>query len=84
MGINARESVLGVLENLPTVIFISTYFRFNLLQNDPDDNKFVDCAIAANADFIVTEDKDFNILASIDFPKVEIRNMEGFKAVLSP
>ena len=52
------ESVLGVFENLSNVNFITNYYRFNLLK-DEDDNKFVDCAIAANADFIVTHDNDF-------------------------
>ncbi len=37
-----------------------------------DDNKFVDCAVAANASFIVSHDKDFNILKEIDFPKAII------------
>lgn len=37
-------------------------FRFRVITNDPDDNKFVDCAIAAEADFIVTEDTDFAAL----------------------
>ncbi|MEM7655984.1 MAG: PIN domain-containing protein [Bacteroidota bacterium] len=26
---------------------------------DEDDNKFVDCAITSNADFLVSHDKDF-------------------------
>ncbi|MCB9352648.1 MAG: PIN domain-containing protein [Lewinellaceae bacterium] len=29
---------------------------------DADDNKFLDCAIAAGAEYLVTHDKDFNIL----------------------
>jgi predicted nucleic acid-binding protein len=34
---------------------------------DPDDNKFCDCAIAAAADFIVTEDNHFAALKSAGF-----------------
>jgi putative PIN family toxin of toxin-antitoxin system len=81
MGILASESALGVLENLPNVEFITNYYKFNLLK-DPDDNKFVDCAISSNADFIVTHDTDFNILKKIEFPKVNIVNTSEFKAVL--
>jgi putative PIN family toxin of toxin-antitoxin system len=33
---------------------VDAQFRFQLIESDPDDNKFVDCAIAANADYIVT------------------------------
>ena len=50
---------------------VLNYFKFNLL-SDPDDNKFVDCAIAANADFIVTHDKDFETLKKLQFPKIKV------------
>ncbi len=71
MGIETSESVLGTLENLSNVELITTYFRFKLLK-DEDDDKFVDCAIASNASYIVSHDKDFNILKKIDFPKVKV------------
>ncbi len=77
MGVLAGENALGVLENLPNVEFITNYYKFNLLK-DEDDNKFVDCCISANADFIVTHDSDFNLLKTIDFPKVAIRNTVTF------
>ena len=32
------------------------HYTFALIEADKDDNKFVDCAIAANAKCIVTED----------------------------
>lgn len=75
------ESVLGVFENLSNVNFITNYYRFNLLK-DEDDNKFVDCAIAANADFIVTHDNDFKTLNEISFPKVKIISSAEFKGIL--
>ncbi len=78
MGIIASESAMGVLQNLPNVEFITNYYKFNLL-TDPDDNKFVDCAIASNAQFIVSHDKDFNVLKKIDFPKVTVINTTDFK-----
>jgi uncharacterized protein len=61
MGFEASENLLNILENLSNVKFITNYFKFNLL-NDVDDNKFVDCAIASNSSYIVTNDKDFNLL----------------------
>jgi putative PIN family toxin of toxin-antitoxin system len=64
--------------------FITTSFRFNLIQADPDDNKFVDCAIACNADFIITNDRHFNILETISFPKVEILTLQAFQKILFP
>ena len=45
------------------ILFIAPHFRFRVITNDPDDDKFVDCAIAAQADFIITADTDFEALA---------------------
>lgn len=81
MGHETADSIMAVLENLPNVQFINTYHRFRLLP-DEDDNKFVDCFIAANADFIVSHDTDFNILKSIDFPKVLVIHSIMFKKQL--
>ncbi len=49
-----------------------------LINKDPDDNKFVDCAIFANADFIVSDDKHFNELGSVEFPKVLVVCLDDF------
>jgi len=82
----ARESnpelaslALQLIENAVNTELITRYYKWNLIQNDPDDNKFVDCAVAANARFIVTEDKHFNLLKDIPFPKVNIIDVQGFK-----
>jgi putative PIN family toxin of toxin-antitoxin system len=44
--------------------FVEPDFRFNVIPADPDDNKFADCAIAAEANFVVTEDSHFAALKS--------------------
>lgn len=82
MGSLASESVLGVLENLPNVELVTTHFKFQLLK-DEDDNKFVDCSVACGASFIVSHDKDFNILKKIDFPKLLVINTDEFKKILN-
>jgi len=56
------------------------YFHWRLLK-DEDDNKFVDCAIAANADYFIAHDKDFNILKQTDFPKINVVDLNEFKAI---
>ncbi len=42
-----------------SVLLISPDFRFQSIQTDVDDNKFADCAICANADYVITLDKHF-------------------------
>lgn len=81
MGKEASEATLGTFEALSNIILTNNYYRFQLLK-DVDDNKFVDCAIASNADFIVSHDKDFNVLQNIEFPKVEVINTEDFYKIL--
>jgi uncharacterized protein len=44
--------------------FITVKKRFKL-SVDPDDNKFIDCAISGNADFIVSGDSHLLVLRSI-------------------
>jgi uncharacterized protein len=73
---------LDLLRLLPNVFVQETWFQFNLISQDPDDNKFVDCALAANAHFIVTNDKHFNVLKDLGFPKVNLLTVEDFSALL--
>ncbi len=72
------QTVLSIILDNKNTEFISPSYRFNLIPSDPDDNKFVDCAIIANAKYIVTEDNHFRILQQIDFPKVDIISLDDF------
>jgi putative PIN family toxin of toxin-antitoxin system len=58
------------------------YFKWGLLTSDYDDNKFVDTAIVGSVDFIVTNDKHFNPLKDIDFPKVETITIDNFLEII--
>ena len=76
-------SVMKAIENSFDFIQIQKYFFWNLITVDPDDNKFVDCAVAANADFICTEDKHFKVLKKIPFPPVKVISADDFVEILS-
>ena len=71
-------NVVEAIAQLSTTTFQNTYLHFGLLTEDFDDNKFVDCAIASNAEYIVTNDKHFNPLKEIKWPKVEIIRLDIF------
>jgi len=62
---------------------VTPYFKWNFISTDPDDNKFVDCALNAGADYIVTNDKHFDVLKNIDFPKIDVINIDTFKKMIS-
>jgi len=46
---------------------IEPHYRFGVIKADPDDNKFCDCAIAADAEFVITEDSHFDVLKSAGY-----------------
>jgi uncharacterized protein len=72
---------LRLLEELPNVHFIRTYFNWNLIEQDSDDNKFVDAAIHADA-IIATEDTHFAILKNIDFPPTTVIGIDEFLEIV--
>ena len=72
------NNVVEAIVNLSTTTLQNTYVHFELLPADSDDNKFVDCAVASDAEYIVTNDKHFNPLKEIPWPKVEIIKITDF------
>ncbi len=72
------EYFLLTLKELPNVHFTQVYFNWNLL-DDADDNKFADCYIAANAEYLITNDSDFNKLKSVSFPSFNVLTIQEFE-----
>lgn len=71
-------NVIKSLLILPNVIKTPIYFNWNLISEDADDNKFVDCVINSNSHLLVTNDKHFQILQEIRFPKITVITAETF------
>ena len=59
------------------------FFRWQLIEIDKDDNKFVDRSIAGNADYLVTNDKHFSVLKTIEFPPITIITIDEFLELLN-
>lgn len=74
--------ILHQLVIAPNVEFSEPAFKWRLIENDLDDNKFADLAISVGADYLVTNDSDFNIFQSIDFPKLNVISIEKFLEIL--
>ena len=77
---SVARDVIKVLLILPNVFKISIYYNWNLIKEDSDDNKFVDCALNSNSHLLVTHDNHFNILKEIIFPKIQIADIDDFAA----
>ena len=76
-------NVLEALTNLSNVIKQEIYVKWNIIEADKDDNKFVDCAIAGNCDYLVTNDKHFNILKEDGNDLVKLINIQEFMKILN-
>lgn len=72
------HNVVEAIARLSTTFFQTSYVHFRLIEKDLDDNKFVDCAIAAGADFIVSNDSHFSVLKTIKWPKVTVLKLEDY------
>lgn len=47
---NVASNLIRSLGEIPNAILVPIYYQLELIVFDTDDNKFVDCAFAANAD----------------------------------
>lgn len=77
------ENTLAQIMLGQNTVQIIRYYQWNAIKQDPDDNKFFDCAVAANAHYIVSEDKHFNVLKKIPFPSVKRIKTKEFKEIIS-
>ena len=72
------ENVVLLILNKSNVLLVDPHFHMELIKADPDDNKFVDCAFAAGADYLVSEDSHFKILENIAFPQLNLVTLDEF------
>ena len=74
------ENVVMLILNQKNVHLVDPHFRMGIITADPDDNKFVDCAFAAGADYLVSEDSHFHVLHDIPFPHLNLVTLDEFLA----
>lgn len=76
------SNIVNAILSSSNTLYINPYYRFNLIDEDKDDNKFVDCALASGARCIVTQDHHYDVLKRIDYPKVEVIGIDDFMTIL--
>lgn len=67
-----------------SVDIVQPSFQFRVISVDPDDNKFIDCAIVAGADFVITRDTDYAVLANAGYKPQPILPEDFIAGYLSP
>ena len=75
------KSVIRTLLHLENVTLVTPFFKWDLIANDKDDNKFVDCYLISNSNVLVSNDKHFECLRTIEFPKVNVIKIDDFKSL---
>lgn len=75
---SVAENVVNAIVESEFVEFIDPQFHLGLITADHDDDKFVDCAFAANAAYIVSDDKHFDVLRKISFPRLYVLRLKEF------
>lgn len=81
---NVAQNVVASLLKSPHAVLVDPRFKWLLINQDPDDNKFVDCAIAANAVYLATNDAHFNQLKNADtYPPINILNADELLELVS-
>lgn len=79
---DVAKNVINAIVESEFVQFIDPQFHLGLITADNDDNKFVDCAFAANAAFIVSNDSHFDVLKAIPFPRLLVIRLNTFLEML--
>ena len=76
------ELIVKTIVNSPFVELVTPYYHFQMIKAAPDDNKFVDCAIAAGARYVVTNDRHYDVLRQTPFPYVDVISLADFAELL--
>lgn len=74
--------VFDILCTATNVIYTEPFYRWGIIQEDPDDNKFADVAISSSADGLLTFDRHYQIFNDLKFPKLTVIHPKDFEAFL--
>jgi putative PIN family toxin of toxin-antitoxin system len=75
--------VFDILCTATNVSFAEPFFRWGIIHEDPDDNKFSDLAISVSADALITFDQHFQVFRNLSFPQLNILHPKDFSAFIS-
>ncbi len=75
--------IINSIVSNPNTIEVTQYIRWNLVEADADDNKYVDCAVAAGAKILVSDDKHLRILKKKVPPLVDLKTLQEYHEYLT-
>jgi uncharacterized protein len=81
-GEEVTNNFLGLIETSENFEQVLIHFNWRLISKDEDDNKFVDTYLAANADFLISNDSSITQLKTNSFPPLNILKLEEFSDLI--
>lgn len=81
-NVQTATVVIKIFTTRLNVIFSEPFFKWGLIDSDPDDNKFVDLAISSNSNYLVTNDHHFDVLNQLDFPSIKVVTLNEFQILM--
>jgi len=73
------DASLDFLLLRPNIILKNPSFLWQLVENDKDDNKFIDCYIAGQCDYIISNDRHIHQIKTSKFPQIAVLRYEEFE-----
>ena len=70
------EELLNLFAHGFHVLFTSKTPNLNIVEKDPDDNKFIECAVALNSKFIISGDKALQEIK--DYMGIKVQSPKQF------
>ncbi len=70
------KDLLNLLGKSENIIFTSKVPTVNIVDQDPDDNKFIECALALNAQYIISGDN--HLISLQDYMGIKINTPKEF------
>lgn len=76
-----QEIIKALLKRMKTVgIFVNPGFELNVIEDDPDDNRVLECALSANASYVISGDE--HLLGLGEYQGIMIISPVGFLKLL--
>ncbi|MBF0490365.1 MAG: putative toxin-antitoxin system toxin component, PIN family [Candidatus Omnitrophica bacterium] len=74
VSVSVVQQTIHELSQIAEVVIVTD--RINLIKNDPDDNRILECALSAKANYIVSGDSD--LLTLKKFKRIKILSPNDF------
>ena len=80
-GLSGEEAAQILIDFSAFTMAVKIFPRIKVINDDPDDDKFIECAVASRADFIVSGDK--HLLDLEEYEGIKIMKAADFLFIIS-